>query len=229
MQEPESFDTLFNTADGVCIVNSDLHIVHWNKGAERILGHSAKDVINHECFRIIAGRENTDKLCCRTNCKVRSCYVKGMPVGNFELKARDKDGKEVWLSVSTLFSHKNRDALIVHLIKDITQEKRVRKAADRFLAGIGIDEKERSRLRPEKLPLAQQNKEGGTPEKPLLLSKREIEVLILMADGLSTKAIAQQLNISHLTARNHIQNILEKLNLHSKSQAVAYAFKKGLL
>jgi DNA-binding CsgD family transcriptional regulator len=37
------------------------------------------------------------------------------------------------------------------------------------------------------------------------------------------------LQISRYTARNHIQNILAKLELHSKAQAVSYAFKKGLL
>jgi PAS domain S-box-containing protein len=229
MQEPENFNALFNTADGVYIVNPELRIVYWNKGAERILGHSEKDVLNHDCFRIISGRENTDKLCCHTNCKVRSYLLKGMPVENFELKTHDKIGEEVWLNVSTLFSQKNGNDLIVHLIRDITQEKRVRKAADHFLAEIGIDDEERSKLKPERLPVAHPDKEEGTSENPLILSKREIEVLTLMAEGLSTKALAQQLNISHFTARNHIQNILEKLNLHSKSQAVAYAFKKGLL
>ncbi len=61
------------------------------------------------------------------------------------------------------------------------------------------------------------------------LSDREIEVLTLLAEGLSTKSLAQKLSISHFTARNHIQNILVKLDLHSKAQAVSYAFKRGIL
>jgi DNA-binding NarL/FixJ family response regulator len=56
-----------------------------------------------------------------------------------------------------------------------------------------------------------------------------VEVLRLLAEGLSTKPLAQRLNISHFTARNHIQNILVKLDLHSKAQAVSYAFKKGII
>lgn len=68
------------------------------------------------------------------------------------------------------------------------------------------------------------------PDRPsVALSRREIEVLTLLAEGLSTKGLAQKLNISHFTARNHIQNILVKLDLHSKAQAVSYAFKKGIL
>jgi len=68
------------------------------------------------------------------------------------------------------------------------------------------------------------------PDKaPAALSARETEILTWLAEGLSTKALAQKLNISPFTARNHIQNILMKLNLHSKAQAVSYAFKKGIL
>mgnify|MGYP000869657185 CR=1 FL=1 len=67
-------------------------------------------------------------------------------------------------------------------------------------------------------------------ETPLQrLTAREREVLALMAEGLPTKSLARKLGISQFTARNHIQNILVKLGLHSKAQAVSYAFKKGIL
>jgi len=229
MQGPENLEAIFNTADGVYIVNPELRIVYWNKGAERILGYSEKDVSNHDCFRIIAGRENSDKPCCHSNCKVQSAFRMGTPLENFELATRDKNGAEVWLNVSTIFSQKNGDDLIVHLIRDITQEKNLRNAADQFLAKIGAADKDRFRLKAEGISLSQPSKEEILAEEPVMLSKREVEVLTLLAEGLSTKALAQQLNISHFTARNHIQKILEKLGLHSKSQAVSYAFKKGLL
>src|SRR3989442_1316299 len=51
----------------------------------------------------------------------------------------------------------------------------------------------------------------------------------MLAAGQSTPAIAARLHISILTARNHIQNILEKLEVHSKAEAVAFAFKQRLL
>jgi PAS domain S-box-containing protein len=229
MQGRENFDALFKTADGVYIVDPELRIVYWNRGAERILGYSEKDVLNRYCFRIIAGRESNDKLYCHTNCKVLSCFSKGTPLENFELKTRDKNGKEIWMNISTLFSQNNGNDLIIHLVRDVTQEKRVRKAADHFLAEIGVDHEERSGLQTEEASIGRSEMKDETGEEPVALSKREIEVLTLMAEGLSTKALAQQLNISHFTARNHIQNILEKLGLHSKSQAVSYAFKKRLL
>jgi DNA-binding NarL/FixJ family response regulator len=61
------------------------------------------------------------------------------------------------------------------------------------------------------------------------LTPREVEVLGMLAAGRATPEIADRLHISHLTARNHIQNILDKLELHSKAEAVAFAFQKGIL
>ena len=57
------------------------------------------------------------------------------------------------------------------------------------------------------------------------LTTREIEVLGLLAAGEKTRAIAQQLGIAPLTARNHIRNMFEKLEVHSKTEAVALAYR----
>ncbi len=61
------------------------------------------------------------------------------------------------------------------------------------------------------------------------LTEREVEVLAMLAAGQPTAEIASRLRISNLTARNHIQNILDKLEVHSKAEAVAFAFQKRLL
>jgi DNA-binding NarL/FixJ family response regulator len=61
------------------------------------------------------------------------------------------------------------------------------------------------------------------------LTDREREVLSLLAQGHNTRGIATALPISPSTARNHIQNILHKLHVHSRLEAVAYAFEHGLV
>jgi DNA-binding NarL/FixJ family response regulator len=61
------------------------------------------------------------------------------------------------------------------------------------------------------------------------LSEREREVLTLLAEGLATKAIAEQLYLSVHTVRNHIQRILMKLDAHSKLEAVAVALREGIV
>lgn len=61
------------------------------------------------------------------------------------------------------------------------------------------------------------------------LSKRELEVLTLMADGLTNGAIGERLYVSTYTARNHVQNILTKLEAHSKLEAVSLAVRQGII
>ncbi len=61
------------------------------------------------------------------------------------------------------------------------------------------------------------------------LTAREIEVLKLVAKGLSNREIAEELFIAENTVKNHIRNILEKLGLHSRMEAVVYAMREKLL
>jgi DNA-binding NarL/FixJ family response regulator len=60
-----------------------------------------------------------------------------------------------------------------------------------------------------------------TEEAPHGLTTREREVLAGLVRGESTKALAQRLNVSPATARTHVQNVLAKLGVHSRLQAVA--------
>lgn len=61
------------------------------------------------------------------------------------------------------------------------------------------------------------------------LTERELSVLKLVAQGLNNREIGGQLFISENTAKNHIRNILEKLRLHSRMEAVFYAVRENLL
>ncbi len=61
------------------------------------------------------------------------------------------------------------------------------------------------------------------------LTQRELDVLKLVARGLNNKDIATDLFISENTVKNHVRNILEKLQLHSRMEAVMYAVRAKLL
>jgi DNA-binding NarL/FixJ family response regulator len=61
------------------------------------------------------------------------------------------------------------------------------------------------------------------------LSRREMEVLRLLAAGLSNDAIAERFVLSLNTVRNHVQNILTKLQAHSRLEAVSIAVSQGII
>ena len=66
---------------------------------------------------------------------------------------------------------------------------------------------------------------GRNPE----LTGRELEVLSMVAEGMTSKEIAEDLYISENTVRNHVRNILDKLGLNSRFEAVNWAYREGLL
>jgi DNA-binding NarL/FixJ family response regulator len=61
------------------------------------------------------------------------------------------------------------------------------------------------------------------------LTGREMDVLRLVAKGLRNRDIAQELFIAENTVKNHVRSILEKLNIHSRTEAVVYAVREKLL
>lgn len=64
--------------------------------------------------------------------------------------------------------------------------------------------------------------------KPLhILTRRECEVLQMLADGRSNRSIGEALYISEKTVKNHVSNILQKMDVNDRTQAVVVAIKKG--
>lgn len=73
------------------------------------------------------------------------------------------------------------------------------------------------------------NVDNDTGEMWEMLTPREVEILALLARGKSGHAIAEGLCIALTTVRTHIRNILGKLGVHSRLEAVAFAFKHGII
>ncbi len=75
------------------------------------------------------------------------------------------------------------------------------------------------------LPLMRGEGAAAGPE----LSERELEVLGLVAQGLTNVAIAEQLTLSHHTVRNHVASLSRKLGAHSKLEALSIGLRRGLV
>lgn len=85
-----------------------------------------------------------------------------------------------------------------------------------------------SKLLTEFSALARRVDEPGPGSGPRL-TDRETEVLKLLARGLSNRVIAERLDIAENTAKNHVRSILEKLQLHSRTEAALYAVRERLV
>lgn len=70
---------------------------------------------------------------------------------------------------------------------------------------------------------------GSSPARPRSLTRREIEVVRLVADGLSNRDIAARLSVSEATVTRHLANIFAKAGVASRAAAVAYAFRHRLM
>jgi DNA-binding NarL/FixJ family response regulator len=72
-------------------------------------------------------------------------------------------------------------------------------------------------------------REVRTPEMREALTPRETEILRMVGRGMSNKRIAQQLELSELTVKTHVSNLLSKLGLSSRTQAALFAIREGLV
>ena len=78
-------------------------------------------------------------------------------------------------------------------------------------------------------PLRPTSRAAASPTSPEALTPREREVLALLAEGLSNKAIADRLAISEHTAKFHVNAVLAKLGVQRRTEAVVRAARMGLV
>ena len=217
------FQALANAADAAFAIDEDQRITYWNQAAQDLLGYTPDEVVGRLCHEILGGRDDRDRAICRYHCHVATTALTGSAVTTYDTCVRAKSGETRWLNVSILTfppSGDENSPLIVHLLRDATLKKQqeqftrqVLGAAERLREGIVS-------------PVVPSVLTGPHPDH---LTDRESDVLALLAQGLSTREIAESLSISLSTTRNHVQNILHKLRVHSRLEAVSYAFEHGLV
>lgn len=108
------------------------------------------------------------------------------------------------------------------LLKDSSPQELIRAIRDVYQGELALHSTIARKL------LQRQSQVTPAPPVSEILTEREIEVLKLMARGLSNKEIADALVVSMPTVRSHITNILTKLNLSNRTQAVLYALREGI-
>ena len=77
--------------------------------------------------------------------------------------------------------------------------------------------------------MVHQDAQPATDGRPDGMTRRETEVLRLIARGLSNQAIAESLFVSETTVKTHINNLFAKAGVRDRAQAVGYAYQHGLV
>lgn len=206
------FAALGLSPDAVFATDRENRIVFWNRSAEQVLGYGEDEVVGLSCASLLQGCDVFGNRYCSESCPVAQMGARGEVIRHFDLHIRAKDGGDVALDVSILEIPTGEPGhfYLAHILKPParTEQARVSHPAPRP-ALVTVRASADARVR--------------------RLTQREVEVLGMLAAGHGTPEIASRLHISNLTARNHIQNLLEKLEVHSKAEAVAFAFQKNLL
>jgi DNA-binding CsgD family transcriptional regulator len=218
--EPEAVLDLFAQSETPALAtDSHGHVVSWNRAAERVFGRTSNQVLGRRCYEVMGGRDVFGNRFCYENCAVLSMARKGESVRCFEMTVVSAPRPaHVNVTVVHVPGASPEKVTLVHLMQPIDQQGRLARALEQLGA--------REHARP---PAAAEPAVRGAVAlaKAPPLSEREREILGLVAAGLQNKEVAQKLGISPATVRNHVHNILEKLEVHSKLEAVSLAFRQG--
>lgn len=219
-REPDLLDVLASGHPPAFATDTRDRLVFWNRGASDLLGRNSDDALGRHCWEVIGGRDVFGNRFCYGNCPVAASLRAGESVRGFELSVPAPGARPLLTHVTILRIPSVRPDLytIVHILNPVQESSRLA----RVLEKLGATPVEPGAPRPGPVPA---DGEDGTA--PPQLTAREREVLRWVAAGLQNKEIAQTLDLSLATVRNHIHNILEKLGVHSKLEAVSLAFRNG--
>jgi DNA-binding CsgD family transcriptional regulator len=215
---PNLADLLFRAVDGVFAVDAKQRITYWNSACEQLLGIPRKQALGKPCSEIVRGKDPAGQPFCGGGCCASLAQGWDGPK-IFPLRARDGEGNELRLSVSIVLVPSRRENCwtCVHLLH----------------RGDAVDMLEilEYQIPQKQHAMKHMNDDKGVtvgdPSSPL--TPREQEILELLAEGLRVSTMAQLLNVSPVTIRNHVQHIETKLGVHSQVETVAYAYRHNLV
>lgn len=198
------------TGDGACLIDGDERIVLWNAAAEAMLGWAADDAIGRPCAEVLVAVDGRGRAVAGGPASVAGRVRQGRTQRHFRVRARTKSGRAHAFDVTVVGFPRDDGDL----------------AATLFLFRPAPPP---ARRRPPGGERPAPSERAAAPGEAGRLTRRETELLDIIASGAGTRAIADRLMVSRATVRNHVQNIFAKLGVHSRLAAVAYATRHGLL
>lgn len=182
--------------------------VTWlNRRAESLIGSDAADCVGRPCHEVIRGASAEGVPFCRPGCDVRRRAEAGREIEPAVVRLPAGDGRGRWILILhiALTASDGSQPCLVHCACDVDRAHRTEEYLSRVAA---------------------RSTRASYPRAAL--SRREREILELLAGDNDPQRIAARLHVSYTTIRNHVQHILEKLEVHSTQEAVAaYILGRG--
>jgi DNA-binding CsgD family transcriptional regulator len=194
--------TLLDTTTPAFLTDAAGHVLLWNRAIEKLLDRPRREALGRHCYELLGGRDAFGNRFCHESCAVRCMVRRDEPVQAFEMvvRTRSRGDQTFVVSIVAVEGDQQNERRVVHFLTPNDQE--AHPAGGKALP-----------------------QDAAPTAAPL--TARENEVLQCVAAGLQNKEVAQKLGISVATTRNHVHNILEKLDVHSKLEAVSLAFRRG--
>lgn len=208
------------TADPAFALDSNGLIVAWNKSAKELFGLTKEKAIGMSCKNVIQGVDECG-MSCTENCTIQQRARNHQPLKNYDIRV-NANGKRQWCNVSVIIVNElnSKNPYTIHIVRPSDIQKRFELLVRDFV------------VNETSLPTVNVSEILSTKSSPSSaadLTKREIEILKLLAKGEKTSNIAEKLFISKTTANNHIQHIMKKLAAHSRLEAIRRAEQAGLI
>lgn len=203
--------------DGAFAVDARRRIVFWNPACERMLGKSSRETLGQHCFEVVRANATSGERYCGARCAMAGLARGGAAPEALPLWISSANGtrEPFWLRVILMPSQQPDQWRVMHVLQ--------RKKQDHWTLPSAVTQRNGGSLAA-----------AGREAEPLddgaaALTPREREILDLLAQGHSGAVIARRLYLSPNTVRNHVQHLIAKLGLHSQLEAVAYAYRNGLV
>lgn len=200
------------TGDAVFVVAPDYRVVYWDSEAEKLIGRLAGDTLGKRCFQIVLGERERGTPFCAYGCSVMHLARAGRPVSGYEILITTRSGEKRWVSISNLTVDTGEGPYLVHLMRDAREAHETLEMA-------------RALIQLSSRSSAPAPRREDIPE----LTPRQLEILNLLSEGISTRDICGALFLSHATVRNHVQALLRAFGAHSQLEMLAKARETGVL
>lgn len=240
--------TTESLAYGTFVVDNTHRIVSWNEAATRIVGYDADATMGRTCeemLRLLRAQQvpvcpdvfdgtevadishDSDAAETPSPSAIDLHALRGREHEPVDLRVVTRHGAQRWLRLSIMRARTLDGAsCVVHVFRDVTDEITHHRHSGtvQHVAHVA------SSVLHLPVGTARRDDETGRLKlSPEHLTRREHEVLELLAQGMATIEIASALGISRVTARNHVTRVIEKLGVKTRLQAVLAASRLGLI